>query len=208
VAAKVILLGGGSHLGKSSVAATLARRLCREARSTDYLARHPGRPWPRPDWQVPPHVVEHYRDLTHEARLDSVLAHYRRLAPTIGDIVRAHLATEGSALVLEGSALLPQTVAELTAPGVASVLLTADPATVTRRMRAESGYDDADADGRALIDAFLERSLRFDRLVVADAEARGQAVLREGDDETVESVADRVLALAVGAQTGVISTDP
>ncbi|MGA0600389.1 hypothetical protein ACO2Q3_06750 [Caulobacter sp. KR2-114] len=193
--AKVILLGGSSHAGKSSVAAVLAARLGWEARSTDYLARHPGRPWPVGDRPVPPHVVEYYRDLSDAARMDSVLAHYRRLAPQIVEIVRAHLAPAAPGLVFEGSALLPETVAEVLGPGVAAFWVTADPALVARRMQRESGHAAADAEARALIDAFLRRSLDFDRLFADEARAAGLSVLRVVDGETVEAAAERVLAL-------------
>lgn len=194
-AAKVILLGGGSHAGKSSVAAALAARLGYEARSTDYLARHPGRPWPAGDRPVPPHVVEYYRDLDDAARMESVLAHYRRLAPQIVEIVQTHLAAAAPGLVLEGSALLPETVATMAWPGVAAFWVTADPAVVTGRMLRESGHAEADPGGRALIDAFLRRSLDFDRLFAAQARAAGMALVRVAETETVAAVAERILAL-------------
>jgi len=189
----VILLGGSSHAGKSSVAAALATRLGWEARSTDYLARHPGRPWPVGERPVPKHVVEYYRDLADAARMDSVLAHYRRLAPQILQIVAEHLAPGARGLVLEGSALLPETVAQAVGPGVTAFWLTADDDLVARRMRRESGYAAATAEARALIDAFLRRSLEFDRLFVAEARAAGMTVVQAAEGETVEAVAERIL---------------
>jgi 2-phosphoglycerate kinase len=193
---KVILIGGTSHAGKSSAAAVVAARLGWEARSTDYLARHPGRPWPVGERAVPPHVVEYYGDLTDQARMDSVLAHYRRLGPQIDDIVRSHLAPGAPGLVLEGSALLPERAAAHTGPGVAAVWITAEPDLVTRRLHSESGYARATAAGRKLIDAFLRRSLAFDRLFLAEAEAKGLIVIKVADGDSIADVADRVLALA------------
>src|SRR5215468_118437 len=58
----VILIGGTSHTGKSTVAKRIAERLGAICVSTDSLARHPGRPWPAAR-EVPPHVVEHYLQL-------------------------------------------------------------------------------------------------------------------------------------------------
>lgn len=196
-AVKVILLGGSSHAGKSTLAAAMAERLGWEARSTDYLARHPGRPWPVGERPVPPHVIEYYRDLDDAARMESVLVHYRRLAPQIAEIVQAHLQPEVQGLVLEGSALLPETVAEVMAPGVAAFWVTAQSDLVTRRMRRESGYESANVEGRALIDAFLRRSLDFETQFRPEAEVEGMAVLAVADGESIAQVADRVLALAV-----------
>lgn len=58
---KVILLGGTSHAGKSTLARAVASSLGWRTLSTDQLARHPGRPWALPPQFVPTHVDEHYR---------------------------------------------------------------------------------------------------------------------------------------------------
>src|SRR5690606_41921201 len=70
---RVLLIGGTSHAGKSSAARAVGDRLGFECRTTDRLARHPGRPWRTPVWEVPPHVAEHYRALAVDARIASGL---------------------------------------------------------------------------------------------------------------------------------------
>ncbi len=42
---RVILIGGSSHAGKSTLGQAIAAKLGWSYRSTDKLARHPGRPW-------------------------------------------------------------------------------------------------------------------------------------------------------------------
>ena len=42
---RILLIGGTSHVGKSTLAQLLALKLGWNYRSTDKLARHPGRPW-------------------------------------------------------------------------------------------------------------------------------------------------------------------
>jgi 2-phosphoglycerate kinase len=42
---RVILIGGSSHVGKSTLGQSLAAKLGWSYCSTDKLARHPGRPW-------------------------------------------------------------------------------------------------------------------------------------------------------------------
>jgi 2-phosphoglycerate kinase len=41
---RVLLIGGTSNVGKSTVAQAVAKKLGFEVLSTDKLARHPGRP--------------------------------------------------------------------------------------------------------------------------------------------------------------------
>ena len=74
---RVVFIGGTSHVGKSTLAESLAARLGWTRISTDTLARHPGRPWrPAPE-KVPDHVAEHYLSLSVNELLKDVLRHYR-----------------------------------------------------------------------------------------------------------------------------------
>ena len=199
-APKVILIGGTSHAGKSSLARALAGRLGYEALSTDQLARHPGRPWRHGD-AVPPHVVEHYSTLAPEALIASVMQHYEGMWPMVRELVVRRAAdtqatgTQATGLVLEGSALLPDRVAELGREDVAAFWLTADEALLAARMRTESRYDEADANGRALIDAFLERTRRYQRLTNEAVLRLGLPQLEVHPGEPIEAIADRALAL-------------
>ena len=165
---RVLLIGGTSHVGKSTVAAELATRLGFEHRSTDYLARHPGRPWRTPEREVPPHVAEHYSTLTVDELIVSVLAHYERLWPRIEELIRTH-----PGLVLEGSALWPARVASLTVPDMAAVWLTADRSVTRTRIHASGNYTNATADERALMDTFAARTARFQELLMEDVKRLG-----------------------------------
>jgi hypothetical protein len=65
--ARVVLIGGTSNVGKSTLAQAVAERLGFEYLSTDGLARHPGRPWPPSS----PRLSErHSVDLGHAATSD------------------------------------------------------------------------------------------------------------------------------------------
>lgn len=183
---RVLLIGGTSNVGKSTVAEVVAQRLGFGHRSTDYLARHPGRPWRTADREVPPHVAEHYSTLAVDELISSVLGHYERLWPRIEELVHA-----ADGLVLEGSALWPERVAKLT--DVRSVWLTADDATIRDRVHDGGGYATATIDERALMDRFLARSVRFQQLMLADVERLGLRRL-EVDGRSVAEVADAILA--------------
>lgn len=193
---RVLLIGGSSHSGKSTLAAALAGRLGWTQRSTDSLARHPGRPWRAPPDAVPLHVAEHYLQLTADERMASVQAHYQGQWPTIEALIQAHAQDPAAErLVLEGSALWPSNVAALRGPAVAAVWLTAADALFEARIRAGSGYATADARGRAMIDAFLERTLAFNRAMLAEVERLGLAAVVVDRAMTVEALAERCAGL-------------
>ena len=84
---KVILVGGTSHTGKSTLASALADRQSRDLLSTDRMARHPGRPWGQ---QLPGHVAAYYEARDGATLANEVLRHYREnVWPIASAIVRA-----------------------------------------------------------------------------------------------------------------------
>lgn len=180
---RALLIGGSSHAGKSTLAAHIAAERGWACRSTDKLARHPGRPWAPEGSTVPPHVAEHYLNLSHEARLDSVLAHYRTMRPLIENVIR-----DAQPVVLEGSALWPETVATF---GVPAVWLTGPERMFRERIHTESRYAQADEPGRRMIDNFLERTLRYDR-AMREAVGRLGLPLIEVDGRSLDDLARRL----------------
>ncbi|MFR9757116.1 hypothetical protein [Streptomyces sp. TR06-5] len=191
---RAVLIGGTSHTGKSTIARLVADRLGFVCLSTDSLARHPGRPWRTRGREVPPHVAEHYGSLTVDQLIASVLEHYERLGPLIAERVRHHAVGDaGEDLVLEGSALLPGTVAGLGLPGTAAVWLTADASVLRSRIRLSSGRAGATDAERTLIDAFLSRTLRYQEQVLGTP--AGPERLDSGR-RTREECADAVVAAA------------
>ncbi len=194
---RVILIGGSSNVGKTTLAAHLARRPGWRRASTDYLARHPGRPWrPAPE-QVPPHVAEHYLGLTTEALIASVQAHYRALWPRIEAMIGEHAEDPAlERLVLEGSALWPEAVAGLHMPAVSAIWLTADDRLFETRIHAESRYAEADERGRSMIDKFLERTRRFNLAMMREVRRLGLAYVEVDEAMDVGAVADICLSRA------------
>ncbi|MFB8172540.1 hypothetical protein ACFC60_31785 [Kitasatospora purpeofusca] len=193
--ARVVLIGGTSNTGKSTLGRLLADRLGFEYRTTDTLARHPGRPWPVPGWEVPPHVAEHYRTLAVEELIASVREHYARLWPRIEQLIAKGA---GAGLVLEGSALWPPEVARLTGSRVSAHWLRADEAILRARIRTAGHYPEASPDSRYLMDKFLARSVRYQELLLAELAALGSEPLDAGDGRSVEELGDAVLAAVAG----------
>ena len=192
---RVALIGGTSHAGKSTTARAVAARLGGEAVSTDRLARHPGRPWPTPTWVVPDHVAEHYRTLTPDELIASVLAHYGRMWAMVRERIEARAADENAApLVLEGSALWPELVAEVDLPAVRAVWLTADDALFDARIRGESRFDEASPAGRQLIESFAARTRLYNAAMLAQVRRLGLPLVEVTAAMSPDDVAEAVLA--------------
>ena len=154
---RVVLIGGTSNVGKSTVARVLAERLGFGLVSTDQLGRHPGRPWTDPGREVPAHVVEHYQSLTGQQLVNALLDHYDRMWPRIEELITGRSA---AGLVLEGSGVWPASVVQLSTPYTA-VWLSADDDVLAARMQRASRYDELPDDSRQLVDKFLARSLGY-----------------------------------------------
>lgn len=153
-----ILIGGSSHVGKSTLARALASSLGRELISTDDLGRHPGRPWP----SVRPQVAEYYASLSDETIHWFLKVHHENLWPRIHQIIESHRQL-AKPFVLEGAALRPEYVAQLEPGRITALFLYADDDFLRQRMVEEACRDDADEPKAALIDKFIERSLRENR---------------------------------------------
>ncbi|WP_128429549.1 hypothetical protein [Streptomyces cyaneus] len=190
---RVVLIGGTSHTGKSTVARAVAERLGFDCRSTDKLARHPGRPWRTAEWVPPPHVAEHYAGLDVDELIRSVLDHYARLWPRIEELVTDRATGHGPGLVLEGSALWPARVARLTVPYARAVWLTAHGTVLRGRMRASARYDELADQERYLVDKFLARTEHYQELMAQTVDRYGLVRIDTGGRSAAE-VAERVLA--------------
>lgn len=193
---QVILLGGSSHAGKSSLAAAIASQLGWPHRSTDGLARHPGRPWKTASKPVPDHVAAHYADLSVDELLADVLSHYARLWPEIHALIAKHAAGIGAGpLVLEGSALWPATVAPvLGSPAIAAFWLSAPDQIFETRIHQNSNFAALDHRAQFLVSKFLARTLRFNTELLRETHRLGLTCLDVGQAGTAEDIAKQCLA--------------
>ncbi|MFI1092496.1 hypothetical protein [Streptomyces sp. NPDC020917] len=200
----MVLIGGTSNVGKSTVTQVVAEKLGFECLSTDGLARHPGRPWRTSEREVPAHVAEHYGSLTVDELITSVLDLYDRLWPRIEELITAHAAEDHgrTGLVLEGSALWPVRVAGLQVPRTAAVWLTTEDSVVSARVHAAGRYEAATDEEQRLMDKFLARTERYQTLMIDAIDRLGLDRIDAGGGRSAAELADIVLA-AADAQTAV-----
>ena len=197
---RVILIGGSSHVGKSTLADLLAAKLGWTQISTDKLARHPGRPWPEP---VPDHVAEHYLSLSVRELIEDVLHHYKvNVWPQVETIV-AEIATDTSKerIIVEGAALWPEFVATLDVANLAAIWLTAGDAGFEQRIHAASQYRTKSQRERVMVDKFLARSLLYNAQMM-DAIRQHELVSVNVNAASVDELIERCLSLLGLEQAG------
>jgi 2-phosphoglycerate kinase len=187
---KIVLIGGTSHVGKSTLGRSLADDLGWNYLSTDQLARHPGRPWKVSDRQVPDDVAEHYTSLSTRGLVDSVLLHYRNnVWPIINAIVRSRMNNPfDHGLVVEGSAILPELVSEAAYARVSTIWLTAPASLIKERILHSSEYEIRTATERRLIDSFIQRTVAIDRFLKHSTEINRQCYLDASSADVFETL--------------------
>jgi 2-phosphoglycerate kinase len=187
-APEALLIGGTSHVGKSTLARALAARLGWDCRSTDRLARHPGRPWREPPGEVSAHVAEHYLSLTTDELLDDVLRHYRaNVWPLVEEMVKV---PGDGGLVLEGSAILPEPAA---ARGSGAVWLTASNDLLERRIYDSSRYETKSEREKEMIDAFLKRTWLFNDWIMGCVRRLGLPSVDVEEASSMDKLVERCL---------------
>lgn len=189
-----ILIAGTSHVGKTTLAAALGEALGWPVLATDQIARHPGRPWP----ETRPHVAEYFARLTPETIYQFLLDHHQNMWPGLEAMIAGHRAA-GRPFVFEGSALRPEYLAALAPAGIETLCLHAAPDFLTERIRTESAYASRTPDHRALIDAFLRRSLTDNARLRATAETAGMRVIDAADPTALAAFRAEIAARAAGS---------
>ncbi|MDH7800312.1 MULTISPECIES: hypothetical protein [unclassified Rhizobium] len=189
-----ILISGTSHVGKSTLAGLLSAKLRCEAISTDSLARHPGRPWP----SIPVPVEEYYTQLSAETIHWFLKVHHQNIWPLIRGLIDSR-SDIGNPVIFEGAALRPELIAPLLGGTVAGVFLHAKNDFLLARMRSEARYEDATADQRRIMDAFIQRSLRENTEMLASAREHHIPVVDITNPEAFDDLVTELTARAAAS---------
>jgi 2-phosphoglycerate kinase len=192
---KLLLIGGSSHVGKSTLAQSLASHLRWNYCSTDKLARHPGRPWQAKIEDIPKHVADHYQFLSADELIEDVLYHYRKnVWQLIEDIVTSH-ATDASSekMVMEGSALLPELVITLNFHNISTIWLTASNEFLRRRIYTTSQYETKSTYEKMLVDKFWERNCLYNDRIIDAVNRLGLVSLDVENASSVDELMSRCM---------------
>ena len=194
---KVILIGGSSHAGKSTVSESLAATLGWSYRSTDKLAAHPGRPWrSAPEDKVMDIVAEHYLSLSVDELMEDVLRHYWvNVWPQVEELIESYVNdSSASGLVLEGSALWPEFPTRVDLDRVGALWLTAAEETFRQRIYTNSRYCTKGPRERKMIDKFLQRTVAYNARMVEVVDRRRFNLVDVLDSDPTE-LAERCLSV-------------
>lgn len=186
-----ILIGGTSHIGKSTLGNAVASRLNWPCLSTDSLARHPGRPWKTLPETVPDDVQEHYLSLSVEELFADVIRHYETVWPLVIDKISALPAGQGQ--VIEGSALWPDFVVSPLRSDISTVWLTANEELLQSRIYRESAFAHAGRGQQELITKFLQRTVYFNQRMVERVVQLGLPLISIGGSDTVEDLCEKIV---------------
>jgi len=166
---RIILIGGASHIGKSTLGKALSIKLKGEYIATDNLARHPGRPWStEKDKEIKPHVAEHYRGLSAPELLSDVLVHYgQNVLPQVIELIQTY--NLNKYLIIEGSALYPGfLINTVGSKKVRGIWLAGSYSLFKNRIFANSNFYSAGEEQKYLIYKFLERTWLYNQVMIND----------------------------------------
>jgi 2-phosphoglycerate kinase len=185
-----LLIFGTSHVGKSTLASRLGEALGWQVISTDKLARHPGRPWP----EVRKPVAEYYSSLSDETIYWFLRVHHENMWPLLRQKISG-ACQMNQGIVLEGTALRPEYIAELDRQKVLAIGLYAERAFLRKRIESESFYAQQNGRMRLLIDKFITRSLRDNETIVEAANRLGLRLLDVADEGNLKQLAEELIGV-------------
>lgn len=183
-----ILIGGTSHVGKSTLGSLLAEELSREVLSTDKLTRHPGRPWP----QIPSHVAEFYNSMSADNIYTFLVHHHENTWPRIEKLIEDNQRANKCAII-EGTALRPEYLTKLNNAKNACLCLYANTEMICSRIHADSNYDSLSSYRKKLIDVFIERSLRDNEAIIESATRNNIELINAADPVAITQLMNTLI---------------
>ncbi|MCB0145331.1 MAG: hypothetical protein KDE50_35945, partial [Caldilineaceae bacterium] len=147
----------------------------------------------------PPHLVEHYSSLSVAELFAGVRNHYVNMWPKINALITSR-ATDLSMepLVLEGSAIWPETVVTLDSEdseNVAAVWVAPSDALLQQRIQHVSGFAQASVSEQAIIQKFMGRALLYNQHMRETIKRFGLAALPVDETTTVAESVQRCLEI-------------
>jgi hypothetical protein len=188
------MIGGAPMAGKSTVAKLLARRHARSVIATDDLGVAVHAALRGRELMIAENHREYFVTRSVDQLWQEALDRLRSLHEPVEAVARLHANPWATPAIVEGWAVLPR---ETEAPelDIGRVWLIAARDLLEARTRADSGFWSGASDEAAMIDKFVERSMRLNEYVVATGRDRPLNLLHVAASETAQALADRVEAL-------------
>jgi hypothetical protein len=143
---------------------------------------------------VPDHVAEHYLSQSIDDLLVDVLRHYRGMWPGIEAMISSRASDPSTdRLILEGSALWPESVATLDCDAVGAIWLTASNDLFRARIHQMSGFEEASAREKSMIQAFLGRTHLYNQRMMDAVGRLGLASIRVEEASSLDELSDELL---------------
>ncbi|MNX92574.1 hypothetical protein D3C86_1247230 [compost metagenome] len=140
-------------------------------------------------------MEEYYAQLSAETIHWFLKIHHQNIWPLIRTMIDSRSGT-GAPAIFEGAALRPELISPLLGSTVAGVFLHAGNDFLLERMRSHAQYEDATADRRRIMDAFIERSLRENTDMLASAQEHHVPVVDVTQPQAFETLLTDLAARA------------
>jgi hypothetical protein len=124
------------------------------------------------------------------------MRHYNGMWPDIEGLVRPRVIDrDADSMVLEGSAVLPESLAAAGLKDVAACWLTANDEVLERRIHAAIGFDVATPEDKTLIQKIVSRNQRYNALITNSVKQLGLNNIDTGNTPDVDAPVRRCVDL-------------
>ncbi len=193
---QVILIGGCPGAGKTTLGRRLAARLGYASLTIDDLmgaAQAVTTPESHPGLHLMSgtNYVDYFTHSPVEKLIADATLQHEELWPAVERTIRNH-ATWGVPIVIDGWHLRPAWTAGLDLKGISTHWLVIDPEVLkAREARNEDFVRDSD-NPQQMRERFVARSLWYNSFIEAEAESRGEQILRQNGTQTVDQLCDQM----------------
>jgi 2-phosphoglycerate kinase len=192
----VILIGGASGAGKTTLASALASRLGSDSMSADDLfiaAKTFTTPHTHPGMHVMnvPNYIDYFTNSTVDKLTADATEQHQAFWPVIERVIRFRL-LEHRPIVIDGWFFRPKWISELNLDNVRSFWLVADSQVLEKRER-EQGTWERSSNPEQMIQNHLGRSYWYNDLIRRQAEELGSEILHQDGTVSVDSLCDTIV---------------
>ena len=195
---KIVLIGGVSGAGKTTLGRALAKKLDAISLTADDLAlaaRAVTTPETHPDLHRMniPNAANYFTDSTVQKLIDDAEAQHEAVWPAIERVIQVR-SKEKHSMVIDGWFMHPSWVAALDHPNVHSFWLVAERHVLYQREQTLSHMLGKSSDHDRMLHIFLGRSYWYNDLINKEATEYNMNILRQDGTVTLEDLCTKVIS--------------